>query len=248
MALFTDGNISSTEDLAAHDSNVLTVANTEGIDLSQKARLALDELAVELTTLVPRTDVGDPLESVVVTAPLRLWHAFHTLELVYRDAYNSQLNDRYKGRWEEYRKLSGWAAARLLETGVGMVAEPVPQAGKPRLSIATGEGSTDTRTYYARAALVNARGEEGAAGDWAIQTVPGGCSLVAQAPAAMRSGLQWNVYVGWGAEETIRQNSSPLATTEIWLETGPLTTEGPRPGPGQSPTYLRALPRMLQRG
>ena len=38
------------------------------------------------------------IEQVVVTPPLKLWHIFRTLEMVYRDAYNSQLNDRYAGQ------------------------------------------------------------------------------------------------------------------------------------------------------
>jgi hypothetical protein len=132
MALFTDGNISTIDDLAAHDSGVMGIAAAEAIDLSRKLAMAQEEVGVELAALMPRLDFlgtqGRELSNVVVTSPLRLWHAFHTLEMVYRDAYNNQLNDRYKGKWEQYRELSGWAAGKLLETGIGISAEPLSQA------------------------------------------------------------------------------------------------------------------------
>ena len=41
---------------------------------------------------------------VVVTPPLKLWHTFRTLEMVYGDAYNSQLNDRYAGKRDEFHE------------------------------------------------------------------------------------------------------------------------------------------------
>ena len=41
MSLFTDSTISTMEDLAAHDSGILDVASTEGIDLVCAALLTL---------------------------------------------------------------------------------------------------------------------------------------------------------------------------------------------------------------
>jgi hypothetical protein len=35
MALFTDGTITSIEELAGHDTQLLAVANVEGIDVSR---------------------------------------------------------------------------------------------------------------------------------------------------------------------------------------------------------------------
>ena len=48
MALFTDGPISTTDQLVAHDSSVLDVSNREGIDLTAKLALAQEELGVQL--------------------------------------------------------------------------------------------------------------------------------------------------------------------------------------------------------
>ena len=50
MALFTDGTISTLEELRGYESAVYDVASTERIDLSQKLVLAQQELGIELTS------------------------------------------------------------------------------------------------------------------------------------------------------------------------------------------------------
>src|SRR5262245_31116544 len=99
MALFTDGPVSCIADLTARDTQLLNVAVAEGIDVTAKLALAQDELELELGALMSRVNAGDfvwsPLPisgSVVVTPPLKLWHTLRTLELVYEDAFWSQLN------------------------------------------------------------------------------------------------------------------------------------------------------------
>src|SRR5260370_29781411 len=149
MAIFTDGSISTISDLTNHDSTLLDVANTESIDLSTKLTLAQEEIEVELTALFERSKsvftplIGQaPLDTshLAVTPAVRLWHIFQTLASVYRDAYYSQLNDRYKGKWNEYRSLAKWAQAKLLETGVGIVFDPLSRASGPTLSLLPGTG------------------------------------------------------------------------------------------------------------
>ena len=51
MALFTDG-ISTIQDLINQDNSVLTTAQTENIDLTQKLAIALTELGIEVTDAV----------------------------------------------------------------------------------------------------------------------------------------------------------------------------------------------------
>ena len=118
MALFTDGPINGTMDLENYENSILSVANAERIDLAGKSTLAQNEIATELLLFLLRRcrqpdfqwsvttrqsmGVGD----IFVTDPLRRWHAHKTLALVYRDAYNNQLNDRYKGKWKEYEQLA----------------------------------------------------------------------------------------------------------------------------------------------
>ncbi len=48
MALFTDGTITTLEDLAAHESGILELAAGEGIDLAAKLRIAQEDIGVEL--------------------------------------------------------------------------------------------------------------------------------------------------------------------------------------------------------
>jgi hypothetical protein len=106
MALFTDV-ISTIQDLMVQDSSVLATAQAENIDLNQKLALAQQELGIELTTLLQRSNTHDwqfwlqpdlQLNNIVVTPPLQLWNVFQTLTLVYQDAYFNQLNDRYQGK------------------------------------------------------------------------------------------------------------------------------------------------------
>ena len=55
MALFTDGPVSSIEDLKGQDTQLLDVASVEGIDVTRKLALAQEEIAVELAALLERT-------------------------------------------------------------------------------------------------------------------------------------------------------------------------------------------------
>src|SRR5439155_8673064 len=93
------------------------------------------------------------LENVVVTAALRLWLIFHTLEIVYRDAYHNQLNDRYKAKWDEYKDLSTFASGLLFQIGIGTVVDPIPQAAHPLLNLVS--GSLTPATYFVQAAWRN---------------------------------------------------------------------------------------------
>ena len=137
MALFTDGAIASIEDLRGHDTQLLNVATVEDIDVTRKLALAQEEIAIELTGLLEQAMLSGQLaappsiEQVVVTTPLKLWHIFRTLEMVYRDAFNSQLNDRYAGKRDEYHEMAKWAYSRLVQSGLGMAANPVEQATTP---------------------------------------------------------------------------------------------------------------------
>ncbi|MBI3471467.1 MAG: hypothetical protein HY013_08925 [Candidatus Solibacter usitatus] len=167
MALFTDSPAIDIVDLTAYESSILETANAEGIDLTVKIGLAKEEAGAQLEGLTE-------LEGVVVTAPLRLWQLFHTLALVYRDAYHSQLNDRYRGKWQEYRGLARWASELLFQVGIGYARDPIPEAEAPQLSAAI--GALAAGTYFARTSWLNAAGEEGSAGKLAsLDLTAGSC-------------------------------------------------------------------------
>lgn len=128
MALFTDGQINNLRDLQRYESGLLDVASVEQIDITAKMALAQDMIASDLLLfLLKRScqwepnrrviDVGD----VALTDPLRRWHGLKTIALIYEDAYNTQLNDRYQGKWRQYQQLAKEAEKTLYDVGVGLV-------------------------------------------------------------------------------------------------------------------------------
>src|SRR6266481_9975612 len=158
--LLTDTPAIEIEDLADHETSILDTASTEGINLTVKIGLARDEVGLQLQSRFPQIGlVNIVLNNVVVTPALRLWLIFHTLEIVYRDAYHNQLNDRYKAKWDEYKDLSAYASGLLFEIGIGTVVDPIPQADHPLLSLVA--GSLTAAKYFVRVAWRNAGGEEG---------------------------------------------------------------------------------------
>ncbi|MGD0498503.1 MAG: hypothetical protein ABSC23_08700 [Bryobacteraceae bacterium] len=254
MALFTDGPASTMEDLAGQDSQLLDVANTEGIDVGRKLASAQDELGVDLAGLLNRGGwEGQPfwlasapdVSHVVVTPPLRLWHAFRTLELVYGEAYYNQLSERYSGKRDAFHDMAAWAREKLIELGIGIASDPVARAATP--VVQTTAGNLPTGIYYVTMAWVNAAGEEGACASPAVASTAGNTllALPQNAPANAKS---WNVYVGQGPDSMTLQSASPIPAGQSWTQSNPVATTGRAPGLGQAPNYLFAAPRTLQRG
>jgi hypothetical protein len=245
MALFTDGTVSTLEELRAYESEVYDLATTEQIDLTQKLILAQRELGVELTARLFRDD-PEQLASVVVTQPLHLWHTFRSLALTYCDALHSHLNDRYTGKWHEYERLAEWASRNLFKTGVGMVDDPLSQPAPPAVRAISGQGEAEM--YWVRTSWVNASGEEGrpsepavlAAAHWTVPQVVAG-----EAP---RNATGWNIYAGLSLEGCRKQNRLPLSIGTAWQI--PITglTEGSKPGDGQTPTSYVRIQRVFHRG
>jgi hypothetical protein len=254
MPLFTDGPISYIEDLTAQDSQLSTVASVEGIDVTQKIAIAQEQVAMDLLTAFNRFGYIDQLiwlapqpklDRVVVTPPLKLWHTARSLELVYSDAYNSQLNDRYAGKRDQFGALAKWAYEKLREIGVGIAAQPVPRARMP--TVTAFPGALADGIYYVTIAWVNAAGEEGAAATETAISTTSSTFLVGTATAPQIA-TGWNVYAGASPDTMFGQNTSLLTLGQTWEQPAVLVQTGELPGKGQRPTYLQALPRVLQRG
>lgn len=255
MALFTDGPPSSIEDLSARDSQLLNVANVEGIDVTQKLWLAHEELGMDLYTLLSKMSYVDPLfwlapkpnlETVAVTPPLKLWHAFRTLEMVYADAYNSQLNDRYAGKRDQYHKSARWAYEKLVQNGLGIVQIPVAKAATPTAT--TAAGAIPDGTYFVTMAWVNRAGDEGGSAAPAIATTASSTLAVEPAAHAPQNASGWNVYVGSAPDSMVRQNTQPIAVGQTWLQPNQVYSAGITPSGGQKPSYMQPIPRVLERG
>jgi hypothetical protein len=247
MPLFTDGIASAIEDLRAQETHIFDLASAEGVDLTAKLQLAQQEVGIELTRIVQRIgSANGELDGVVVTPPLKLWHVFHTLSIVYRDAYFNQLNDRYQSKWKEYRALAGWAQDMLVQTGLGVVAAPIGKAGLPVLGSATGAGVPNM--YFAQYAWTNAAGQEGMPGDAKGLATNSGYVLTVLHGNPPRTSAGWNVYVGTSIDSLTRQNAEPLPLSVPWTMPPEGLVQGPQPGTGQQPDVLRPVPRVQLRG
>lgn len=256
MALFTDGPASTVDDMTQHDASLLDVSDVEGINLTTKLALAQEEIGLELDALFQRARNNYSyflglapldLDHLVVTTPIRLWHTYQSLALVYRDAYYSQLTDRYQGKWDEYQKLARWAKDKLLETGVGLVNDPMPQADAPMITLVAATEAAGT--FYLSITFVNAAGEEGTSSTVTpiTTTANNAPDVLPVNPPANAAG--WNLYAGTAPTALFLQNSSPLAIGQDFTFFPSLAvTTGTTPGPGQTPNVTRALPRLLQRG
>jgi hypothetical protein len=258
MALFTDGSISEVQDLLAYESNLVEVADAEGIDLEAKLRLAQTEVGTELgaAALGPGNvywtgrAAGQfqrfSLDQVVVTPPLKLWHAFQTLAITYRDAYNRKLNDKYLPKWTEYGDLARWAANLLYQTGVGIVLQPVPRAEQPVLGTAV--GTLAAMALYVRVSWVTADGAEGAPSVESAFETQADQALRVTAVSAPPGIAGWNVYVGTASGAATRQNSALLDPGQAWVMPATGLVTGAPPENGQEPDLFKTVPRFLQRG
>jgi hypothetical protein len=254
MALFTDGFVLGIEDLMAQDTQLSNVASVEGIDVTQKLALAQEELTLEITTLLSGSrraeeafwlNARPTIDNVVVTPALKLWHTFRALEMVYGDAYSSQLNDRYAAKRDQFHERSRWAYERWLLMGIGIAWSPIPRPRQPQ--VVSAGGSLPNGTYYVSMTWVNAKSEEGAPSLPAAITTAGSTLLVEPAaPPAAATG--WNVYVGSDPDALSRQSASPIAVSQAWLQPNTIAGTGSGPGWGQSPNCLMPMPRVMLRG
>jgi len=246
--LFTDSPAIAIQDLADHETVILDTANTEGINLTVKIGLARDEVGLQLLSQFPPLGlVNVALKNVVVTPALRLWLIFHTLEIVYRDSYHNQLNDRYKAKWDEYKDLSTFASGLLFQIGIGTVVDPIPQADHPLLGLAA--GALTPAKYFVQVSWKNLTGEEGRPSELTALDVRSGNTLVVRATHPPAHAVSWNVYAGTVPDGLSLQNVSPIAVGSSWTAPGSeLIASGSAPGDGQEPTFLSPAPRILLRG
>jgi hypothetical protein len=177
---------------------------------------------------------------------LKRWESLHALALVYRDAYFSQLVDRYQAKWQEFSKLARDVRESFLATGIGLVSDPVKQAAPPLLSITPGPQTGGT--FYASVTWVNAAKQEGAPSYPSSLTVFDGNLMTVSATGTPPNAVGFNVYAGTSLEAMLRQNDVVLPVTVPYLYVPGQIMQGPLPGDGQGPDYTRPMARTLLRG
>jgi hypothetical protein len=254
MALFADGVISTIDDLTNQDSGLLDVALTCGIDATTKLSLAHGDLETSLQLWLdrprPTTELfSGPvtrIEQVVVTPTLKRWETMMALAMFYRDAYFSQLVDRYQARWGEYSRLSRDAYESFIASGLGLVSLPVRRASLPALGSVAGPQAGGT--FYAVVAWVNAAGQEGAPSVVSSITIADNNLMTVAAVNAPANAVGFNVYAGTLIDGMVAQTSVPLPAGASFTYVPGFTVQGSSPGNGQQPDYLRPLARTILRG
>lgn len=253
MALLTDHELITTRDLLKHENDLLETADRERVEIETKISLAIEEISTETETELEKVrssgapDIGTAvsLRNVVATPALLRWLKSRALSLFYFACYGNQLNERYKTKFEHYRKASETAKAEYLQRGIGITSSPLPKPGA--LASEAGTGTATPGAYYFAAAWVNSRGQEsalGTAGSLLLETESG---FLLRPPAAPENATGWNLYMGRTADETYRQNTVPLAISDTWNHSGPLLAGEPA-GNGQQPDRHLQLQRIFQRG
>ena len=255
MALFTDGTIADVDDLLAYDSGILRVSSAEGVDLAAKLRLANEEVGVGLEEFLVRrvgrsSSPGSPsqltLYNVVVTPPLKQWHALWTLALVYDDVGGNHVNSRYAVKYKECRQRALWASESLYRIGVGLVSAPIPRAGAPVVRPIA--GSLPAATYEVQIAWRNASGERGTPSDPVIQPLNNDGLIGVRAGNPPTSVAGFDVYVGDSPGSASRQNVDVVAPDAEWIMSDAGLVEGAGLPAGQTPDFYLHNDRILQRG
>lgn len=245
MALLVDGDINRIEDLKEWDTTVLEVANGEGIDLEAKLRLAAKEIEEEVESFLKWQERGQ-LGQVQVSTPLQRWHVLLTLGAVYRDAYFSQLNDRYGARWKHYTELAAAQERRYFDIGVATVSQPVRRP--ERLEAVLGDGTAPAATYWMQATVLDASGRESAPGPLVMVSSPLPHGLTVRLPYAPAGATHWNLFATQNDSSPGLQNGAPLAVSESWTLPGTGIVPGRPAGSGQSADGTVTRGGQLRRG
>jgi len=224
---------------------VLDVANGEGIDLHAKLRVAQVEIEAEVESFLRWEDRGE-LAQVQVNAALCRWHTLKTLEAVYRDAYFSQLNDRYGERWRRYEGMAEAQERRYFDGGVAVVNTPVRRP--ERITVVVGDGAHEAATYWVQATFMDAGGRESAPSAVQVVSSPLPHTVMVSVPYARDGVTHWNLFAGLQEGEAGLQNAAPLALDETWTMPAEGIRGGRPAGNGQSVDAMVYRQGRLRRG
>jgi hypothetical protein len=263
MALFTDPGIITLDELLSFENSLGQVASTHGIDVNTKIALATSDIAERLRSWLLAQCPFEPmwfnpwlnrrlleLGTVVVTPALRRWLCMTSLAKVFAEAYNMQLNTRFQAKWTEYKEEAGKSAEMFLQSGLGVVFNPLPMPPMPLLSVQT--GSLPAQSIFIQTTWADSKGNEGAPspesgfilGDGSSVTV----AILANSSSAPVAAVGWNVYGGTTADNLTRQNTAPIAIDSTWEMPASGFSFGPAARDGQWPDYYVQLSRQIQRG
>jgi hypothetical protein len=275
MSLFTDSGRIGISDLEAYESTLSKIASTHGINLDSKTTIAIADIGDGLlATLARAGSANSPwfnptttgrynmvsfppesrwylnLDNVVVTPPLQRWISYAVLSRVFAEAYNVQLNDRFKNKWMEYSRRAREAEDVFYQLGIGVVYEPLPQP--PEAQVTAGTGTQPAGIITVQTAWADANGNESMLSPLVPVTLGASSSFT----VAMRgapgqppvSAAGWNLYVGSNGSSATRQNSTLNLWNEVWSLPASGLVAGSAPVGSQQPDAYIVDPQRMQRG
>lgn len=259
MALFTDSNVVTLDDLLEFESSLVQISSTHNIDVSTKINLAVSGIGDKVLLWLLQVRASDPqwlnrrilgLSTVVVTPTLHRWLCFEALSFVFAEAYNVQLNTRFQAKWTEYKQQSSNASDMVFMSGLGIVYNPLPRPEAPLVSVQT--GTFPAQALFIQTSWVDKFGNQSAPSpvNGVILQAPSSVS-VAMAPnpvTAPSSAIGWNVYASTTADSLVLQNSTPTPTGATWQLPANGLVSGSAPTDGQQPNFYVTLSRQIQRG
>jgi hypothetical protein len=259
MALFTDPNVVTLDDLLQFESSLVQVSTTHGIDVNTKINLAINAISDQLMLWLLNSGPSDPqflqrrwlgVSTVVVTATLYRWICMDSLSRVFAEAYNVQLNTRFQQKWTEYQQESQNASDMVFMSGLGIVYNPLPKPAMP--IIVVGAGNAAAESLFVETTWVDSKGRESAPSEVNGELLPNLSGLtvtpapqMAQLPAAA---VGWNIYASITDGNFALQNAAPIQLGSSWQLPAQGLVSGAAPSGGQQPDFYIALTKRVLRG
>jgi hypothetical protein len=259
MALYTDAQTVTLNNLLPFEGSLGQVAAAHGINVDQKIALADRSVGETLMLLLKDTGMSDPqwlsrrvigLSTVVITPPLYRWLCFESLSQFFAEAYNVQLNTRFQAKWKQYQDAARSASDQTIHAGLGIVFKPLPKPLMPEVSVQ--QGIAPAEPFYVQTSWVDSLGNEGAASPINGLVVNSQSSITVQmtegALQAPPAAFGWNVYVGTATNAITRQNGNPLLIGSTWSLPTTGIVSGVMPSHGQDPQVIVRIARQVRRG
>jgi len=253
MALLTDRDLITVRDLVAWENDLLETADRERVEIETKIDLGTAEVRTETETEVEkilRSSMGSvasiaSIRNVVATPSLLRWVHSRILALFYFECFGHQMNDRFRTKFEHYRKQAEAAKQDFLQRGIGVADLPLPQP--MAVSAVQDSGTLPAGAYYFAASWENARGQQSSLGMLATAVLEAPAGLILEAPGAPEFASSWNVFLGNTPDLLYRQNTDPIPLAAAWTQTGALAMTSPFLSSQMPDRYLKPQ-RIFQRG
>ncbi|MGA8599677.1 MAG: hypothetical protein WB676_33555 [Bryobacteraceae bacterium] len=273
MSLFTDSSLISISDLEVYEATLPQVASTHNINIDSKTAITLGSIGdlllarlvragtaawpwlnptttglFNIVSMPPQTTWRFTLNNVVVTPPLQRWLCYEILSQVFDEAYNVQLNNRFKEKWMDYSARSRDTQKTYYDLGIGVVYNPLPQPPVAQVTVTSGAQPAGIITV--QTAWTDSNGNEGILSPLVPVTLPASSSfnVTIGATTFPANAVGWNLYVGANGASVARQNLAPIPSNTAWPLPSTGIIAGPSPLGGQQPDCYVLDPQRSQRG